>query len=480
MFKMTTNVAEANVITHAGTLHADDVLATVILERVLGDITVCRTFKVPDEGLSDDVIIYDIGFGKYDHHQKGGNGCRENGVPYASVGLIWRDFGRQLVANTCNPDLVCQLIDRDLIQGVDAADNGKLPKADYPAQAMTFYQTISLFNPNWDSKMTSDDAFVNAVNFSKIVFDNFFESVVSKAKAQGIAEEPISKAADHVQFVDDVLTTVILERVLGDITVCRTSKIPDERLSDDVIIYDIGFGKYDHHQKGGNSCRENGVPYASVGLIWRDFGRQLVANTCNPDLVCQLIDRDLIQGVDAADNGKLPKADYPAQAMTFYQTISLFNPNWDSKMTSDDAFVNAVNFSKIVFDNFFESVVSKAKAQGIVEESISKAEGHIIELCQFVPWQEFVFSSKNEKANDVQFVVFPSNRGGYNWQCVPDVLGGFGQRKSVPNEWRGLSGPKLQEVTGIATASFCHPAGFIGGAETLEDARKLAKLAVEA
>lgn len=70
--------------------------------------------------------------------------------------------------------------------------------------------------------------------------------------------------------------------------------------------------------------------------------------------------------------------------------------------------------------------------------------------------------------------------GGYNWQCVPDVLGGFGQRKSVPNEWRGLSGPKLQEVTGIATASFCHPAGFIGGAETLEDARKLAKLAVEA
>ena len=126
MFKMTTNVAEANVITHAGTLHADDVLATVILERVLGDITVCRTFKVPDEGLSDDVIIYDIGFGKYDHHQKGGNGCRENGVPYASVGLIWRDFGRQLVANTCNPDLVCQLIDRDLIQGVDAADNGKL------------------------------------------------------------------------------------------------------------------------------------------------------------------------------------------------------------------------------------------------------------------------------------------------------------------------------------------------------------------
>lgn len=279
---------------------------------------------------------------------------------------------------------------------------------------------------------------------------------------------------------DEVLATVILEKVLGDITVCRTFKVPEEGLSKDVIVYDIGFGKYDHHQKGGNGCRENGVPYASVGLIWKEFGRLLVADTCNPDLVWYLIDRDLIQGTDAADNGKLPKADYPAQPMTFYQTISSFNPNWDSEMSADDAFVKAVEFAKIVFDNVFANAVSKAKAQGIVDEAISKAEGHIMVLDHFVPWQEFIFSSESEKADDVQFVVFPSNRGGYNWQCVPDVLGGFGQRKSVPNEWKGLRGLELQEVTGIATASFCHPAGFIGGAETLEDAMAIAKLAVEA
>lgn len=279
---------------------------------------------------------------------------------------------------------------------------------------------------------------------------------------------------------DEVLATVILEKALGDITVCRTFKVPEEGLSKDVIVYDIGFGKYDHHQKGGNGCRENGVPYASVGLIWKEFGRLLVADTCNPDLVWYLIDRDLIQGTDAADNGKLPKADYPAQPMTFYQTISSFNPNWDSEMSADDAFVKAVEFAKIVFDNVFANAVSKAKAQGIVDEAISKSEGHIMVLDHFVPWQEFIFSSESEKANAIQFVVFPSNRGGYNWQCVPDVLGGFGQRKSVPNEWKGLRGLELQEMTGIATASFCHPAGFIGGAETLEDAMAIAKLAVEA
>ena len=101
-------------------------------------------------------------------------------------------------------------------------------------------------------------------------------------------------------------------------------------------------------------------------------------------------------------------------------------------------------------------------------------------LNQFVPWQEYIFSSTNSKADEIQFVVFPSNRGGYNWQCVPDGLGSFGQRKPVPEEWKGLNGSELQLVTGVRTASFCHPAGFIGGAETFTDAYALAKKAVEA
>lgn len=283
-----------------------------------------------------------------------------------------------------------------------------------------------------------------------------------------------------VFHADEVLATVILKKVFGDITVCRTFKVPEEGLADNVIVYDIGFGKYDHHQKGGNGSRENGVPYAAVGLIWKDYGHKVVANTCNPNFVWDLIDRELIQGVDAMDNGKMPKADYPAQVMSFSQTISVFNPNWDSDMSADEAFAKAVEFAEIVFDNVLANTESKAKAQSIVDEAIDHSEGHIMVLDQFVPWQEFIFSSESDKADDVQFVVFPSNRGGYNWQCVPDTLGGFGQRKSVPTEWKGLLDLELQNVTGITTASFCHPAGFIGGAETLEDALALARIAAEA
>lgn len=282
-----------------------------------------------------------------------------------------------------------------------------------------------------------------------------------------------------VFHADEVLATVILSKVLGDITVLRTFKVP-ENLSNDVIVYDIGFGKFDHHQKGGNGTRKNGVPYAAVGLIWKEYGHKLVEDT----LVWELIDRDLIQGVDATDNGA-PKPESESTGpvvrnMSFSNAISGFNPTWDSNEDSDEAFAKAVEFAEIVFENTLKNATAKAKAQKIVEEAIEKSQEHIMVLDRFVPWQEVIFSSENAKASEVLFVVFPSNRGGYNWQCVPDVLGGFDQRKPVPSEWKGLSGEKLQKVTGITTATFCHPAGFLGSAETFKDAYALAKLAVEA
>ena len=288
------------------------------------------------------------------------------------------------------------------------------------------------------------------------------------------------KTHSGIFHADEVFSSAILRKVFGDIPIIRTFRIsPQDSEDDTTIVFDIGGGKYDHHQKGGNGCRENGVPYSSAGLIWRDFGRLIpeVSESANPDLVWSLIDRDLIQGIDAIDNGVMPKADFACKPMSISAAISGFNPTWDSNVHSDTAFMEAVEFATLVLGNALENAVSKAKAESIVEEAIAKTKGPVMVLEKFAPWQEFIFSSENEKAKNILFVVFPSNRGGYNWQCVPAALGSFAQRHPVPQEWRGLSGKELQEVTGVTTATFCHPAGFIGGAETREDAIRLAEIA---
>ena len=71
------NIYEANCITHSGTMHADDIFSTAFLNLYLGDVKVYRTTHVPVD-IKDDVLVYDIGRGKYDHHQETAK-KRENG-----------------------------------------------------------------------------------------------------------------------------------------------------------------------------------------------------------------------------------------------------------------------------------------------------------------------------------------------------------------------------------------------------------------
>lgn len=282
-----------------------------------------------------------------------------------------------------------------------------------------------------------------------------------------------------VFHADDVLATVILGKVFGKIAVCRVNRMP-EHYNKEAIVYDIGGGAYDHHQKGGNGVRANGVPYASSGLIWEKFGRRLTENADNPEKIWEQIDQELIQGIDAVDNGVMPVADYPAQCLSLPSLIGMQNPTWDGKNSPDEAFIGAVALAEIVFDSVFQNAVSKAAAEMYVEEAIAGAQNHIMVLERYMPWDEMIFHSANKKAEDIHYVVYPSIRGGYNWQCVPDVLHGFGQRKPVPQKWWGKHQNELQELTGIKTAVFCHPNGFIGSAETFADAYALAELAENA
>ena len=66
--------------------HADDVFATALLQILRPDIKITRGFVVPDDF---DGIVYDIGFGMFDHHQEPRE-TRPNGIPYAAFGLLCR------------------------------------------------------------------------------------------------------------------------------------------------------------------------------------------------------------------------------------------------------------------------------------------------------------------------------------------------------------------------------------------------------
>ena len=108
---------------------------------------------------------------------------------------------------------------------------------------------------------------------------------------------------------------------------------------------------------------------------------------------------------------------------------------------------------------------------------MEKSKDGIMILDRFMPWKEFVIDSTNPKAKDINYIIFPSNRGGYSVYAVPISKDSFESRKLFPIEWSGLRDEALQKVTGIETAKFCHNARFLCTALTLKDALKIASIA---
>lgn len=284
----------------------------------------------------------------------------------------------------------------------------------------------------------------------------------------------------------NIFSTVILSKLFDNFTVCRTDTLP-ENLPKNVVVYDIGCGKY----AIGNECRKNGVPYASCGLIWRDFGFAILEKlnhgitTFHEDLmneVFSIIDEELFQGIDAVANGELPLADYPAQIFNISQIIDGFNPSWDTPFSAKNtSFLSAVSLANTIFENVLKNVISKANAKevAIVEQGIKNSKGNIMIIMDFVNWQRAIDFSNDPKAKEILFAIcFNNFVGRFDCRCVSNNP--FGYRKLLPETWRGLEDKALQEETGVQTAYLCNLEGTFCSAETLEDAIAMAKLAVEA
>ena len=193
----TTIPEEATVVTHAGNFHADDVFSIVFLENFLynQDIVIYRSMNgLPDvEKFKPNVIIFDIGHGQFDHHQKGGNGYHltsdvyNKAIPYASFGLLWKKFGKSFCDritnnNPINSIKVWQYIEEQLVLGIDAFDNGIYPRCnpDYDYKIITISNIISLLNPTSTEENDYIAALDLALSFARTVFRTKLDTILTQ------------------------------------------------------------------------------------------------------------------------------------------------------------------------------------------------------------------------------------------------------------------------------------------------------------
>ena len=258
---------------------------------------------------------------------------------------------------------------------------------------------------------------------------------------------------------DDVFSAALLLYLNPEIQIIRGNQVPEEFTG---IVFDIGRGQYDHHQKDSR-IRENGIPYAAFGLLWETLGKEILGEE-----LAKTFDEDFVQPLDNNDN--------TGEKNELASLIGNFNPGWDSRENQDEAFFQAVSVAGMILENKFERYRGNERADRRADEILKSnkeaEESRILILPEFIPCQ------RRLSETDIAFVVFPSNRGGY---CIQPQKKEYSlnYKCSFPMEWLGKEKEELAAVTGLESAGFCHKGGFLMTTGTLEDAEKACRISLE-
>ncbi|MEI6894345.1 MAG: MYG1 family protein [Colwellia sp.] len=187
-------MTETTIVTHNGNFHADDVFSIAALSVIFSAFKLVRTRDLDVIGKADIVIDvggeYDPEAGRFDHHQRGGAGERDNGIPYSSFGLIWKKYGLAICQGNQE---VANSVDRELVSMIDAIDCGHVEGI---TQGVSLSQTISMFNPTWQEDSHFDSCFEEAVSFATRVLARFIASANGGISAKVIVSEAIESATD--------------------------------------------------------------------------------------------------------------------------------------------------------------------------------------------------------------------------------------------------------------------------------------------
>lgn len=278
---------------------------------------------------------------------------------------------------------------------------------------------------------------------------------------------------------DDVFSTMFLSKMIDNPILYRAS-VKDVPENHNAIMYDIGFGKFDHHGASARYRNNSNIKYCSFGLLWEEYGHKYLQsiNAEDENKLFEVIEEKLIKQIDGIDNGLFPKIEAEYKLLDLDQIIDLFNLSWEEKGDNSINFLAAVNMAETIFDNLIKREKANIKASKLVSEHINEVKDNILILPKFMPYQEAIFTSDNPKSKEIKVVILPSNRGGYDIKPITINKDSKELLVNFPVSYRGMHDKELIEITGIPTARFVHTSGFLASTENLNDAIELAKRAI--
>ena len=263
--------------------------------------------------------------------------------------------------------------------------------------------------------------------------------------------------------IDDVLSTVFLSKILDEVILLR---IPTFENIDEInkIVFDIGLGEFDHHQKNRNGQRKNGIYYSSIGLLWRKFGKKYLTElkVKNVDKTFKYMDEELIQYIDAIDNMQMEYL----QNKILPDFIKLCNPEWNENITEDEAFINALKLADEFWNIYIKHAIAEVEAIDLILNKINESKECFISFDIEIPYKKAI---KFYKGNNVKYIILKSRREGYEIRTLKDKC------KFKDELVNSLDIEDSRKITGIDGLIYVDNNAKLCCTETLESAIQLIK-----
>lgn len=277
---------------------------------------------------------------------------------------------------------------------------------------------------------------------------------------------------------DDVFSVATLFLYLGKkIKIIRTRDQNEIENADYILdvgrIFDPSRNMFDHHQEGGVGKRENGIPYATFGLLWREYGEKI----CGSVEGQKIIEQKLVLPMDADDNALEISNDF-LHGIKPYTISECIN---DLNSISDDQDKNYI-FKKLV-NLAMDIIRMEVKIANrylidykkVEEIYLTTQDKRIIVLDQDYDWNG-ILSNHPEPL----FVIKPSPSI-KSWKVYAIKINEekFKNRLDLPQSWASKEGEDFVKISGVKDAVFCHHQRYMAIVKSKEGAIQLAKLAIE-
>lgn len=196
-------------VTHDGSFHTDDIFAcatlSLMLDKKQEPFTIIRTRD--EEIINSGDYVFDVGgiynakLDRFDHHQVGGAGRRENGIEYAAFGLVWKKFGIKI----CGSQKILDAVDLRLVVSIDAFDNGiDLYKNNFGnIFPYTINDVMSIFSRTALEDDDKDGQFLKALVWAKEILEREIKKASDQTEITRIIRSFYDKSKDKRLIVID-------------------------------------------------------------------------------------------------------------------------------------------------------------------------------------------------------------------------------------------------------------------------------------